>query len=41
MGMYMNIDPNMVRDRPKWKNALKTTMKSPIRRNRGKVAQSG
>ena len=36
-----NIDPNMVHDRPKWKNALKTAMKSPTRGNRGKVAQSG
>ena len=36
-----NIDPNMVHDRPKWKNALKTAMKSPTGRNRGKVAQSG
>ena len=24
-----NIDPNMVHDQPKWKNALKTAMKSP------------
>ena len=36
-----NIDPNMVHDRPKWKNALKTAMKSPTRGNRGKAAQSG
>ena len=36
-----NIDPNMVHDRPKWKNALKTAMKSPTCGNRGKVAQSG
>ena len=36
-----NIDPNMVHDQPKWKNALKTAMKSPTRRNCGKVAQSG
>ena len=31
----------MVHDRSKWKNALKTVMKSPTRGNRGKVAQSG
>ena len=36
-----NIDPNMVHDRPKWKNALKTAMKSPTHGNHGKVAQSG
>ena len=36
-----NIAPNMVHDRSKWKNALKTVMKSPTPGNRGKVAQSG
>ena len=36
-----NIAPNMVLDQSKWKNALKTAMKSPTHRNRGKVAQSG
>ena len=36
-----NIDPTMVYDRPKWRNALKTAMTSPTRGNRGKVAQSG
>ena len=39
--LLWNIDPNMVHERPKWKNALKTAMKSPTRGNRGKVAQSG
>ena len=36
-----NIDPIMVHDRPKWRNLLKTAMKSPTRGKRGKVAQSG
>ena len=31
-----NIDPNMVHDRAKGKNALKIAMKSPTHRNRGK-----
>ena len=33
-------DDVSLHDRPKWKNALKTAMKSPTRGNRGKVAQS-
>jgi len=35
------VNPELVHDRPKWRNALKTAMKSPTRGNRGKVAQSG
>ena len=37
----LNIAPNMVHDRSKWKNALKAVMKSPTQGNRGKVTQSG
>ena len=36
-----NIDSDVIKDRPIWKNNLKTAMKSPTRRNRGMVAQSG
>ena len=36
-----NNAPNMVHDRSKWKNVLKTAMKSPTHGNHGKVAQSG
>ena len=36
-----NIDANNVHDRPVWKKALRTAMKSPTRRNRGQVAQNG
>ena len=30
-----NIDPNMVNDQTKWKNALKTAIKNPTCGNRG------
>ena len=36
-----NIDANNVHDRPVWKKALRTAMKSPTRGNRGQVAQNG
>ena len=36
-----NVAPNMVHDQSKWKNSLKTAMKSPTCGNRRKVAQSG
>ena len=36
-----NIAPNIIHDRSKWKNPVKTAIKSPTRGNRGKVAQSG
>ena len=34
------VNPELVHDRPKWRNALKTAMKSPTLGNRGKVVQS-
>ena len=36
-----NIDSDVIKDRPIWKNNLKTAMKSPTRGNRGMVAQIG
>ena len=35
-----NIEANNAHDRPVWKKALTTAMKSPTRGNRGQVAQN-
>ena len=36
-----NIDANNAHDRPVWKKALRTAMKSLTHQNRGQVAQNG
>ena len=36
-----NIDANNVHDRPVWKKALRTAMKSLTRGNRAQVAKNG